>query len=262
MDKHIIDFDPVIDAKYIIAFLENKPLPQNNQPHILLACFPKSGSTWFARLLAQTFIMRPASLVSGWNGREQELSILMAALQQNISYVAQHHVRYHPTTQRFLDIYHIRPIVQIRNIFDSVVSMVDHWSKVDFANGPMMYMDASFRHYSRDRLMDAAVEFCMPWYFNFYVSWCRANTEAMWVRYEDLLADPAGILRKVHQKYFPQLKIDDAVIQQAIEQAGNIDTRKNKAETGRGEELPEPLKNKIRHYASFYPDVDFSPIGL
>jgi len=39
-------------------------------------------------------------------------------------------------------------------------------------------------------------------------------------------------------------------------------TRFNKGVAGRGEELTDAQKDRIRHLASNYPDVDFGPVGL
>jgi hypothetical protein len=257
--------DNDVDQLYLAgikSFDQNLPLPKSLNPHLLVACFPKSGSTWLAKLLSEAFSIPEISLVHGWDGREQELCVIPAAIHHPSSYVAQLHVRHHTTTQRFLDVFHIRPIIQIRDLFDAVVSMVEFWPTVNFSNGPSMYMDEIFKGYDRKRLMEAAVEFCIPWYFNFYVSWYRAKTDKLWVHYKDLLADPATIIRNVQQTYVPQFDLTDADIQRAIDAAANSKTRKNKGISGRGKEVPAYLKKRIRNYASFYPDVDFSSIGL
>jgi len=38
--------------------------------------------------------------------------------------------------------------------------------------------------------------------------------------------------------------------------------RLNKGKAGRGDELSDKQKDRIRELAGYYPDIDFSPVGL
>ena len=58
------------------------------------------------------------------------------------------------------------------------------------------------------------------------------------------------------------LDVSDDEISAALGTARDRGSRFNKGVSGRGQSLSEDLKNRIRAYADYYPDVDFSSIGI
>lgn len=92
-------------------------------PGILLACMPKSGSTATSNMLAQLNFIRKVGLVPGYDIREQEidLSILEQNLRQNIgtTFIAQHHIVLSNTTLRLINMKKIFPVVLTRNLPDA-----------------------------------------------------------------------------------------------------------------------------------------------
>jgi hypothetical protein len=51
-------------------------------------------------------------------------------------------------------------------------------------------------------------------------------------------------------------------IQLALDKQKKRKNRLNKGVTGRGDSLPDHLKERVRSFSRYYPGVDFGPLGL
>jgi hypothetical protein len=112
---------------------------------------------------------------------------------------------------------------------------------------------------SDEQRFNFLVDLAIPWYIHFYVSWndCINKT---FVTYEDLNIDTFATLKNILQEL--ELSDSDENIKEYINRASKLPTKKNVAKIGRGEMLPQKLKDRVRKFASYYPDVDFTPIGI
>ncbi len=244
-----------------MAHLRGQPLSQNKNHHFLLACMPKSGSTWLANMIAQTLHIPMGILVPGYEAREQELDINRLLMHHQFSYVAQNHLRYSEPTHKLIQQFHLKPIVLFRNLFDAIVSLADFLpTQGANANTFGTFMREAQINASREEMIDLLVAYFVPWYIHFYLSWQHAPVRHITVLYEDMLADPAQTLARIMAFY--DVDASEEQIRQGIEKVASADTRRNKAVTGRGDQLSTEIKNRIRHYTKFYKDTDFSPIGL
>lgn len=252
--------------------------PFPNSRCVLVACMPKSGSTFLSALIASTPGFRREHIVPSYRRREQELSEpeLLRAYESTQTlrrafdggalkgefrpkgFVSQNHVRHTHETQVLLDKYGITPIVLVRNIFDIVVSLRDHVTNESVFT-PLAYVDESMRDWQPEEMYSFLVDMAVPWYIHFYVSWQKANTGLI-VRYEDLVADPRAELKRVLT--YAKLPRSEEILDSTLEKVEGVKTRKNVGKFGRGERLSKELKDKIKRLSSYYPDVDFSPIGL
>src|ERR1700735_4223003 len=61
--------------------------------HILIACMPKSGSTFLSDVIGQCPDFRRAVLTPSAGRREQEIDEQLLRRLDRVSFVAQHHVR-------------------------------------------------------------------------------------------------------------------------------------------------------------------------
>lgn len=226
--------------------------------HILLACMPKSGSTYLSNSIGRLPGFRRTSLVSGAARAEQEINFRVALRKSKYNYVAQQHVRYHSRTAEAIKTFQMTPVVLVRDIFDCVVSIRDHWRR-ESVRAPMAYVLDDHLNMEDSDLDHMIVQLAIPWYFNFYVSWTRCD-DALWLRYEDVIADPAGAVARILERAGHQT--DPDLIPAAVHQLNPAAERKNVGRPGRGASLPEELKQVIREYRNFYPDIDFSLIGL
>lgn len=245
---------------------------------VLIACMPKSGSTFLSALVANLPGYRREHLVPSYDRREQELSeplIREAYLATDVlreayvngtvtasfrprGFVAQHHVRHSIETQRLIEAYDLVPVVLVRNIYDIVVSLNDHVVKSSPYTAAA-WVDESMINWPEERMHEFLVNMALPWYFNFYVSWWRADHK-MLVTYEDLIRRPRKVVADIAK--FGWLGWNAASFEEVLERAGGEDTRMNVGGAGRGRVLSEDLRQRIHKFCSYYPDVDFEPIGV
>ena len=249
-----------------------------NSRAILVACMPKSGSTFLSALIASLPGFRREHVVPSYKRREQELCnaklqrafeathILRRAFDQGLltetqrprAFVFQNHVRHNHETQVLIDRYRIVPIVLVRNIFDVVVSLRDHLARESYFT-PLAYVDEAMADWDDERMHAFIVDMAVPWYIHFYVSWAKAE-HRHFVTYEELTADPAETLRKALA--FAKIPRTPEILAHALDKVQGASTRKNVGQSGRGAVLSDDLKQRVRRYCSYYPDVDFEPIGI
>lgn len=226
--------------------------------HILLACMPKSGSTYLSNAIGRLPGIRKTSLVSGAARAEQEINFRVALRKSKYHYVSQQHVRYHSRTAEAIQKFQMTPVVLVRDIFDCVVSIRDHWRN-ESVRAPMAYVLEDHLAMDDGELDRMIVQMVIPWYINFFVSWTRCK-DALWLRYEDVISDPVEAVACILER--AGHSTDPDIISAAIYESNPAAERRNVGRPGRGVSLPDELKQIIREYRDFYPDTDFSLIGL
>lgn len=159
---------------------------------------PKSGSTYLTAILGRMPGMKIVSLVPGYDRREQELDIGMLRATDGIDYVAHHHVRFSRPTMTLLDHFCIKPVVQVRNIFDIVVSIKDHLRN-ESIEGSMGYVVPEMVRWDDQQLERFIVQMMIPWYFNFYMSWRDCESRIL-VRYEELIRTPESVVTSICER--------------------------------------------------------------
>ena len=97
------------------------------RPHVLVACMPKSASTFLTGVLAELPGMRRAPLTAAYGWREQTLDVVQLARFDLEFYVCQQHLRYSADVGALIGEYRLTPVVLTRNIFDVVASVRDHF---------------------------------------------------------------------------------------------------------------------------------------
>lgn len=248
-----------------------------NEFRILVACMPKSGSTFLSEVIANLPGLRRATLVPGYQRREQEICVkrleeeiqktkllrdIWGAQRQLMSrprgFVAQMHLRYTLPSDVIFREYAVVPVVLVRNIFDIVVSLRDHIVQTA-PYMSMAYVSEEMRAWPAEKMYHFIADMAIPWYLNFFVSWSDSPFNKL-VTYEQLTCEREGTLEGILDDC--GLKVGRRKLLDAINAAGGAKTRKNKGIAGRGEALPDAVKEKILHYASYYPHYDLSPIGL
>lgn len=213
------------------------PFQHNLLPGILLACMPKSGSSSLSKMLGNLAGVRVASLVPGWDIREQEIDfkILEHQLLQNVNltFVAQTHVVCSSTTREFLTEGALSPLVQTRNFPDAIVSAADHHLVAGHPSERVLF-PADFLNWDEDRRYDYMIHFMLPWHLKFFKSWILyEGFRDRWVRYENFALDAHGTLLAAVRAL--GLNEDDPYVA-AASQTGDASERVrfNKGVSGRG----------------------------
>jgi hypothetical protein len=255
------------------------------QTNVLLACAPKSASTFLLDALSGALQLPKAGLFTatydagsgsalGANLREQEpdeLALIRNGLNLR-GYVAQHHARCSPYMARLLSFYRVQPIVTHRNILDTLVSMDDMlmaW-RAHNAPGESGYfsdgMPDNFVRLDRaDRLMILAQRWT-PWLVQFYVGWKKCEkyglTRPLWISYEnDFLGDKHLLAVRVAEF----LDLDGSAVDRlaaAFEDKSNAAAKRlNKGVAGRGKDVPADVRDQVMRIAGYYRDEeDLTPL--
>lgn len=226
--------------------------------HILLACMPKSGSTYLSNVIGRLPEFRKTSLVTHYGRSEQELDSRRALRKGRHNYVCQHHVQYNSKTEEIINCFNIKPVILVRNIFDCVPSLRDHLRKESVENSLGFF--CRYHAQMDDRTLERMiVELVIPWYIQFYVSWTNCK-DAMWITYDQATTNPEETIREILDHI--GIEPDSSAIRQVLSNSEATADRKNVGLTGRGEGLRDEDKETIRSYCTFYPHVDFSLIGI
>jgi hypothetical protein len=211
------------------------PFRRSGQKHILIACFPKSGSTYLSKVLRELTGFAKAYVSEPGAQNEQDLSARRLARVWRRS-VLQQHVKATRTNLELLVRYGMQPIVQTRNLFDVVASLHDHYER-DHRSLPCGYIPESYLRMGWNERVEFLIHVHLPWYFNFVLSWREAarQLEICPVTYEQLFSNQTSELLRIAAFY--GLRVTAGQIAGAMALAARADTRLNVGIAGRGAEL-------------------------
>lgn len=222
------------------------PIFKTKPTNIVVACMPKSGSTYISQLLMEAGRLPKVGLADWGDFGEQFLSkrLLKQKIGSQPGSVCHIHLRGTPNTQQLLTQYDLKPIIIVRNIFDIVPSIADHWHR-EKTIGFGSYVPQDFKEMDREALHDFIIVNCLPWYFAFLMSWHEASEKIAthWISYEDFFADQASQLKAMLD--FTGIAYSDDSIQQSIEARKTKWSRLNKGVAGRGESLLLPRQKQL-----------------
>ncbi len=233
---------------------------------ILVACMPKSASTFLTRTLSFLLGLPNARFTYSHQRNEQQFYLPNLLLSLNTGTVAQHHAKASQPNLELIDLFSIRVILLVRNIFDIVPSLIDHYNDPsNHTYTPMAYLSNRFRQLQSEEQINFIIDLILPWYFNFYVSWwenCdKLKISPLWITYEELASDNLTTMHKI--LHFLKIAKTNSEIQTAIESAKKTHIRFNKGQAGRGKlQLTSKQRQKIINLAKHYPWVDFRTIGI
>mgnify|MGYP002789618346 CR=1 FL=1 len=221
---------------------------------LLLACQPKTASTFLANHLSLAGGGRTVSLVPGYDRREQEISEFRIMRYRPRWYpvvVAQHHIRYSEETGRLIKKYNLGVIVLTRDLFDAIASIRDHVRR-ESPVAPMMYLTSEMLAMSDSELEVFIAEFAIPWYLNFYMSWRRFEG-ATFISYSDVVRDLDGTVSEIFKKHgLRAATASKAPVKQAQVYRFNV------GREGRGTEISplarEIVVRKVERYTRFFQD--------
>ncbi len=240
-----------------------KNLAHRNE-YILLACMPKSGSTFLLSVLHEVTGFRDGTLCYAYDRSDQDLYLPKLVAFVTTDVIVRQHIRANKPNLELLKCFSIRPVVVVRNLFDTIISLYDHYRNESPISPGILAAD-HFAELDDETQLDMLVDLMAPWYIGFYVSWYQAKErqeiEMFWTTYEEIIADKPRMVRKVLDFY--NINRTDEQIEAAMEAVSQKRTRFNKGITGRGEMgLTESQKARIVNFTRYYPWVDFTPLGI
>jgi tetratricopeptide (TPR) repeat protein len=232
--------------------------------HIFIACVPKSASTFLKNLLGSVTGYRDLFTVYAAGQNEHEIYLPTLRESAHLDTVTQQHCRASDANIHLMQAFGIRPVVLVRNIFDSVMSLLDFYNKGACKTS---YFRADWHGLDEETKIDLLIENVIPWYFQFVASWDLAEKqqrlELLWLTYEELTADKPSSVLKVLEFYglgASRRGVEERIRQIESEKRTN---RFNKGIAGRGKSgLSDRQKEQIRRLTRFYPSTDFGRIGL
>jgi hypothetical protein len=248
----------------VLADFTSEIMPEQLGRHIFIACAPKSGSSFLKNLLVNLSGYVDAFMVASPGQFEQELYLPTLQATAHLDTVTQQHARASDANIHLMQAFGIKPVVLVRNIFDSVMSLLDFYDRGAFQNS---YFRGDWQTLDADTKIDLLIDNLVPWYFQFVASWALAErqkrVDVRWLTYEELIADKTTNILKVLEFYglgAARRGVEQRI--REIESEGRK-IRFNKGVTGRGKTgLSDRQKERIRSLARYYPATDFSRIGL
>lgn len=215
---------------------------------LFIACFPKSGSTYLMRLLCDVTGFPRVILVQFMGPNEQDLYERKLDRFRYRDGVCQQHLKGTLYNIKLVKKHRIRIVVLVRNIFDTVLSLCDHFDSKE-SDQPTGYTPRQFYQMSEEEKWTFLIRVHIPWYFNFLMSWyeVKEDVPVFWISYEELFENQVGVVSELLQ--FWNMPVDEQKILQGIESVKTSYTRFNKGIHGRGEKLSEQQKNAIRELA-------------
>jgi hypothetical protein len=244
---HAKDADFVIDAA----------------PKLLIACMPKSGSTWLTSTLEQQLNVPSRRCYLEADRNEQEIDpIALFQSWGNRTLFVQQHIRYARVSMQLLKAFSTKVVVLTRRLDDIVVSLRDHIEH-ESPECSMFYIETDWyvKKTATERI-DFLIDYAMPWYLNFYLGWQRGAqlypNQILQIPYEELIENAAACVVRIADFY--------GMASESLSLADldkRVGTRFNQGRIGRGrEELSPAQQRRLYRLAAHYPDHDFSLIGV
>lgn len=239
--------------------------PEQLGRHIFITCVMKSGSTFLKNTLVKLTGFKDMFSVFASLQNEHELDLPIIAKFAGDNTVTQQHARASEANLQLMQAFGIRPVVLVRNVYDSVISLLDFYrSGFTFST----YFDRDdFLALAEEDQIELIIDNAIPWYFQFVASWQRVERERRlqmhWLTYEELIADKPGTIEQLLAFYgiaAPRSAIEEAI---HVTEADNANNRFNKGVAGRGKAgLTPQQKERVTRLARYYPKIDFGCLGL
>lgn len=230
---------------------------------IFIAAFPKAGSSFVTNVLCDYTGFKERKYAEP--GMHKDLVVARLQAASGKPHIVKQHTIALPKNLELMREFEMRPVVLVRNIFDGLVSLNDYLPAMDRDNFLMPNVDGC----GPEERLRATVLFCAPFYIQFYVSWWRAERAGFpvcWVTYEEMLSDKPAFFEKIVEFCGMPVedRLSDSIAECDVRSGKRIKNanRFNVGVAGRGKQIPEDLKEHILGLCSFFPEIDFSLIGI
>jgi len=235
----------------------------NGYEHLLVSCFPKSGSTFTVQTISNITKYKEVFLAYSGEFNEQNIDLPKVLRCCEINTVTQQHLPATHSNINIINEFQLKNIVLVRNVFDVCLSIYDHWHH-ESIEGPACYVNEQFFELSELKKLDFIIDLVVPWYMKFYTSWYDAHlkntSKFLFFTYEEILENELLFFKKIFKEW--GLEYSDEDINKGILESKGQNNRLNKGVAGRGAVLSGEQKERINKLAAYYPWCDFSLIGI
>ncbi len=227
---------------------------------------PKSGSTWVSNVIEE--YLQESGWKSSWphlpGDRAQEVStseFYRQSLLDDDVFICHMHTLGSQYNLELAKSFNAKILLQVRNIPDALVSLLDHFDKYEDLMPPVVYISkAIWNTYSQKQKVDFILNYAAPWYIRFWASWYdvflkNQEIDLLVVKFEDLTSDSETTFNNIADFCEEECNGNRVFATPSF-------TRMNKGVKGRGNNLPDYFQERLSELTSFYPDVDFSYVGL
>jgi hypothetical protein len=168
---------------------------------LLVACSPKSGSTHVSRTLAQFLDANCADSILDYYGyREQNLLEAHFTPELGQRFVLHLHIKPYPPHLELIERHRVKVIYLWRNLADTILSLDDHILNEHWETSVVFIdNDADYRRLARDTRHRFLIEYGLPWYISFYLSW-RKVPDCNWLircKYEEMVRDNFAFFARI-----------------------------------------------------------------
>jgi len=178
--------------------------------NIFIAAAMRSGSTHIANCIgrltgARRGDLHPFGAFGHWNEEPMISRDVADTMLRYDGWLFQMHIRAIGGNVPILSEHKIRPIVTVRNIYDSLVSWCDsHDRNLVDGKGPQytfspVYIPPQWTAWKQSEKWLWAANNVAPWYCSFYESWRGANIPTLLVKYEDFFSDQQEGIRRIFE---------------------------------------------------------------
>lgn len=219
---------------------------------------PKSASTFLATAIASMKGFRRYRLIPDYGAREQELCEIRLSRYNRKTYIAQHHLRCSDWTLKLIEQYRLTPVVIVRDLADTAISLRDHFRREPEGQGPTARLLPHHADLSDDVLDEAIVRLTMPWYINFYVGWRLAGDVPIY-DFAQYTVEPARVIGEILEHANcpqPQEDIESALNKLNKEKVAQF----NVGVSGRGSQLGDNAKQALLQMIDVYEEFREDPL--
>jgi len=219
-----------------------------------IACVPKSGSTFLMRLMREITGFDQVHPITLGGPNEQDFDPRELPRVRHRDGVCHQHVKATENNLRLAAEHRLRVVVLVRNIFDVVVSLNDHFHRL-YPYSVTGVLPDGFFDMPREQQWMLIIRLHLPWYFNFLISWERAERAGAvpmrWASYEEIIAEPIATARELLA--FWGVATSEERVEAAVRSMADKPTKLNRGVPGRGSALGAAHRRAIHELASACP---------
>lgn len=240
----------------------DKLLKYKKKKIILVTGAPRSGATWLANTLGKVTNTPPFRLCSAYGTNEHDLYLPSLCLG-NVGCFSLIHMKGTYHNNELLKLFGIKPIILVRNIYDIIINLANNMkekqkdinSRNGFLGFSFFWSDVNIEKLNDINFLNWIIDFAVPWYVNFYVSWYRLNPDAIWIKCEEFVKDPYITVKNIltFLEILPETPLTKDILDIGYPTADGEPIFK---------ELTLAQRIRIAMYFEYYSDVDFKKYGM